>query len=172
MARNLEGGFLTLKFENHTHFIIRKKENITTCAIILVSRASPSYAEKAREGLGTRAHPVCIRPGILRRQSDRRSLGTTLQEWELCWVCPAHAGVTYVHLPSRPTALIWFAVTKYTPRDASYIPKICARCARFPRPSLTFSVWEGLVHETTIIPRIERSRGRVISRSHAINVTL
>ena len=44
----------------------------------IVSRASPSYAERAREGLGTRAHPACIGPGISGHQSDRRALGPPL----------------------------------------------------------------------------------------------
>ena len=52
--------------------------------------------KRARKGLGTLAHPVCIRPGISGHQS---ALGTTPQEK---WIVrPTHAEVTYVHLPSR-----------------------------------------------------------------------
>ena len=32
--------------------------------LFVVSRASPSYAERVREGLGNRAHLACICPGI------------------------------------------------------------------------------------------------------------
>ena len=100
----------------------------------LVSHTSPPYAERAREGLGNRAHPTCILPGI----SGHRSVATYI---ELYIARPASAMVTYVHLPSRPTALIWFAVTKYIPYNASYILKIHAGCAQFSKTlSCSFSV--------------------------------